>query len=91
MVKQTATCVIVIDGDTFDTNTNVRIRLTRVNTPPVTTPEGQRAKGILESLILRKVITYESSATDTYGRTLAEVWVDSTNVNDVMRSYGWQA
>lgn len=88
MVKQAAICII--DGDTFDTDRNVRIRLARVKAPPVDTPEGQKAKRMLESLILRKAITYEPVATDTYGRTVAEVWIDSANVNDIMISYGYR-
>lgn len=90
MVKQAAICIIVIDGDTFDTDRNVRIRPARVKAPPVNTPEGQKAKRMLASLILGKAITYERVATDTYGRTVAEVWVDSTNVNDIMISYGYR-
>jgi len=88
LIKQAAICII--DGDTFDTDRNVQIRLARVKVPPVNTPEGQKAKGVLESLILRKAITYEPEGTDTYGRTVAEVWVDSVNVNDIMISYGYK-
>ncbi len=89
MVKQSAICVLVIDGDTFVTNTEVRIRLTRVSAPPISTSRGQRAKTILESLIPNKRITYEQVAIDSYGRTLAEVWLNSTNVNDIMIRYGY--
>ena len=86
---QTATCDYVKDGDVFKTKRNVWIRLARVNAPRIEIPEGQKAKKILGSLILQKAITYEVVATDRYGRIVAEVWVDSTNVNDYMRGQGY--
>ncbi len=89
MVKQSAICILIIDGDTFVTNTEVRIHLARVNAPPISTSRGQRAKTILESLIPNKRISYEQVALDSYGRTLAEVWVNNTNVSDVMILYGY--
>ena len=90
MAKQSAICADVIDGDTFDTKAGDRIRLARVNAPPISTPEGQKAKTLLESLILSKSITYETVARDTYGRAVAEVWVDSKNVNDAMIAAGYK-
>lgn len=90
MVKQMAVCTNVIDGDTFDTEKGTRIRLARVHAPRVETDEGQRAKRLLESLILNKAITYEVVAIDDYGRSVAEVWVNSTNVNDIMISHGYK-
>jgi len=90
MVKQVAVCFNVIDGDTFDTERNVRIRLARVKASPIETTEGQIAKRLLESLILNKAITYEVVATDVYGRSVAEVWVNSNNINDIMISHGYK-
>jgi len=86
MVKYVSVCVRVIDGDTFVTDTDVTIRLARVDTPKSGTPTGDKAKAQLSDMILGKPITYESVATDHYGRTVAEVWVDGDNVNDYMRS-----
>ena len=51
--------------------------------------EGQEAKKLLSSLILQKAITYEVVATDRDGRIVAEVWVDTTNVNDYIRGQGY--
>ena len=90
MAKQPAVCTNVIDGDTFKTNVEVRIRFSRVNAPSINTPEGQKAKALLESLILSKSITYEVVARDAYGCAVAEVWVDSRNVNDAMRDAGYK-
>ena len=90
MVKQAAVCNIVINGGTFYTDRNVRIRLARVKAPPVNTPEGQIAKKMLASLVLANAITYEPVAADTYERTAAEVWIDSASVNDLMIFYGYR-
>lgn len=90
IAKQSAICTNVVDGDTFNTNVEVRIRLARVNAPSIGTSEGQKAKALLESLILNKSITYEVVARDTYGRAVAEVWVDSKNVNEAMRDAGYK-
>lgn len=84
-----AVCIRIVDGDTFDTNTGVRIRLARVYAPRIETKEGRRAETILESLILNKGVNYEVVSIDIYGRSVAEVWVDNTNVNDIMRSQGY--
>lgn len=90
MARRVALCVKVIDGDTFDIDAGIRIRLARVYAPRLETPEGQEAKRLLESLILDKVIiSYEVVSIDDYGRSVAEVWVDNINVNDAMRSYGY--
>ncbi len=85
---QTATCDYVKDGGVFKIKRNVWIRLARVNAPRIETHGGQKAKKTLGSLILQKAITYEVVATDSYGR-VAEVWVDSMNVNDYMRGEGY--
>jgi endonuclease YncB( thermonuclease family) len=90
MAKIAIICVGVISGDTFNTNRLVRMRLARVNAPPINTVEGQYAKALLESLILAKFINYDIVAEDAYGRAVAEVWVDKINVNDVMRTAGYR-
>ena len=90
MAKRSAICVGVIDGDTFNTNRVVRMRLARVNVPSTNTLEGQQAKALLETLILPGFITYDVVARDAYGRSVAEVWVDKINVNDAMRAAGYR-
>jgi len=90
MAKIAIICVGVINGDTFNTNRLVRMRLARVNVQSINTLEGQYAKELLESLILSKFITYDIVAEDTYGRSVVEVWVNKTNVNDAMRAAGYR-
>lgn len=90
MAEKSAICVGVIDGDTFNTNRIVRMRLARVKVPAINTPEGQYAKVLLESLILPNFITYYVVGIDNYGRSVVEVWINKTNVNDAMRAAGYR-
>ncbi len=76
----------VIDGDTFKTPTET-IRLENVQAPEKGTPYSRMAKEKLESLILNKYVRYEVKARDDYGRAVSQVWVNSSNVNDIMRNY----
>jgi endonuclease YncB( thermonuclease family) len=89
-MKLSTICVSVISGDTFYTNRSVKMRLARVNVPSVNTREGQFAKELLESLILSKFITYNTTGEDIHGTSVVEVWVDSRNINDAMRNAGYR-
>lgn len=77
--------VEVIDGDTF--KTLKIIRLEGVDAPELNQTGGNEAKQKLESLILDKDITYEEKARDDYARIVAQVWVNSLNVNDAMNAF----
>ena len=89
MVRSYATCIKVIDGDTFETNTNLRIRLARVYAPELDSATGLVAKNTLAWMIEGKIISYEISAFDDYGRAVCEVWLASLPINDWMRGQGY--
>lgn len=88
MAKVTATCEDVQDGDTFRTAQQNWIRLADVCAPELNEAGGTTAKNILANLILGKTITYEEVGT-SYGRIVAEVWVDNLHVNSYMRQQGY--
>ncbi len=73
----------VIDGDTFKINTGEIIRLLCVDTPEISKKGYEEAKEFLESLILDKEVTLNSSITDKdhYGRLLRYVYINNTFVN----------
>ncbi len=75
----------VIDGDTFKTSTNRVVRLANVDAPPATTPAGAAATKTLRDLIEGQLVRIKSVATDTYGRTVADVWVGNVWVNATVR------
>jgi len=80
-----ARVVEVIDGDTFKTVNNT-IRLANVDAPELSESGGFAAKRELERLVGGKEVTYEEKA-QSYGRIVAQVWVNSTDVNAAMRRF----
>ena len=90
MVKKVAICENVINGNTFTTAHDFRIRLARVKTSPVRTVDGTKAKMLLEAFISGNVIDYEVISKDNDGSSLAEVWVRDKNINDAMISAGFK-
>ncbi len=80
----------VVDGDTIDTSDNERIRLYEINSPEY--PKdclGTDAKTRLEDLIFNKKIQYEKIGKDTFGRILANVYLDKLLINKIMVDEGF--
>ncbi len=84
--KETVTQIV--DGDTFWTTEPHCIRLANVNTPESGESGYQKAKEILENLVLNKAIEYNQVG-ESHGRIVAEVTVGGTNVNSRMRIEGY--
>ena len=85
----------VVDGDTFDIIVDLgfgikvkqRFRLARVDTPEVRgeeRPEGLKVKYIVENLLLGKTVLLKSEKQGSFGRYLAEIWIDDTNLSDYL-------
>ncbi len=83
------TCNYVADGDTLVTVKELWIRLARYDAPETGKPDYDKAKQLLSSLILNKVIAYEQVGT-SYRRIVAEVWQDGKNINDIMINSGYK-
>lgn len=92
----------VIDGDTFDImidGTKSRIRMLGINTPESVDPRrpvecfGREASNYLKGLIDNKQVRLEKDPnkpdTDEYGRLLRYVFVDNTNIGEVMIRDGY--
>jgi micrococcal nuclease len=80
----TGRCVAVTDGDTIRVLRNretVKIRLHGIDCQEKRQPFGTRAKLFTSDLVFGKTITVDAAGTDRYGRTIARVFVGSTNVN----------
>jgi len=88
MARYSAVCEYVQDGDTFRTTGKNWIRLANVCAPDEGEEGYERAKRVLENLILGKEIVYEQVGT-SYDRIVAEVWIDGTSVNAYMRQQGY--
>jgi micrococcal nuclease len=85
----------IVDGDTVDLASGERIRLLSVDTPETTGGKndcyGQEAKAFTSDFLLNKqvTITYDTECTDRYGRTLAYVAVNGSEVNRALVEGGY--
>jgi len=76
-----------IDGDTFAVG-NERFRIRGINAPETTESGGFGASQRLDLLLHGGPVLVIPYGQDTYGRTLAEVYVNNRNVADVMKEEG---
>lgn len=76
-----------IDGDTFAVGTE-RFRIRGINAPETTEAGGFAATQRLDLLLHGSPVLVIPYGQDTYGRTLAEVYVNNRNVADVMKEEG---
>lgn len=77
------TVVDVYDGDTITLANSKRIRYLGINTTEIGELFSEEARKLNRDLVLGKVVRLEldQQKTDSYGRMLAFVWVNRTNVN----------
>lgn len=93
--SNTCRVVAVIDGDSirclYASKKLVRVRLHQIDAPEIGQAFGRAAKKHLASQIFNKHVVLQTSKTDRYGRTLAEVFVDDKNINKLMvrNGYAW--
>lgn len=68
----------VIDGDTIETKSGVRVRLIGINAPDRGDREYEEAKGRLGEMINNKTVwlEYDRYQDDKNGRILAWIWMD---------------
>ncbi|CAN5862483.1 thermonuclease family protein [soil metagenome] len=90
-----ATVTRVIDGDTVELDTGVKIRYLLINAPETTNGHndcyGSNAAQFNTDLVLDKKVEldYDVQCQDMYGRTLAYVKVDGQEVNTLMLERGY--
>ena len=81
------------DGDTCTTTTGEKIRLACIDTPEL---RGRKAdpvpatagRGYLRELVVDNSVGVRRVATDRYGRTVAELFVDGSNVQQQLVASG---
>lgn len=79
---------IVRDGDSFGSTVG-EVRLAGVCAPERGRPGAEVAKQRLERLILHRTVVLNQRGRDSYGRIVAEVYVNGIHVNAAMRGYGY--
>ena len=90
--QPTARVVRVKDADTFVLNANGRqitIRLTKVDAPETKQNYGLQAQRNVSALILGKVVSYDSTGHDKYGRVLASIRVNGARLDSTEIANGW--
>ena len=90
----------IVDGDTFDAQLDLgfglnwvqRIRLYGVNSPEMSTPQGQPAKDFLANLLTAKEIVFYTlkDKKETFGRYLAIVYLGTKETYSTDKSVNKQ-
>lgn len=95
-----ARLVRVIDGDTIEVNIDLgfsihfttKVRLLGLDTPEMIGANRARAiaaREVLKAMLENQEINLRTTKTDKYGRYLAEIWIDKTNVNQWLITNGF--
>ena len=77
-------CLAVLDGDTIEVSrdgSRVRIRLEGIDCPEKDQPFAEEAKAFTAKLVSGKTVSLIEKEKDTYGRTVARVFVDGRDVS----------
>ncbi|MCL5079541.1 thermonuclease family protein [Neisseria perflava] len=82
----------VTDGDTLTCllpeNKRIKVRLDQIDAPEHKQDFGKVAKKALSEYVYGKNVSLKTNGRDKYGRTIAEVYHDQTNINKVMVENG---
>ena len=83
--QATGKVIRVADGDTITildpSNTQLKIRLNKIDAPEKSQAFGQRSKQHLSDIVFGKSVTVTWDETDRYGRILGTVWLDGRDIN----------
>ena len=79
----------VVDGDTFQLKSGVRVRLMGIDAPEFGNCGSEEAKKKLSELILDKNVELKETVEEKFGRSLALVYQNGTLVNKIMMEEGW--
>lgn len=96
-LSEPVTVIRVIDGDTIEISGGITVRLIGVDTPESVHPDetknsdygkaaAQWTTDLLSGQFVR--LEYDTEQTDSYGRTLAYVYLDGTMVNEILLQKG---
>ena len=90
--KDSARVVRVKDGDTYvfrKGNTDFTVRLKNVDAPELKQPFGYLSFVYTSKLISGKMVSYDSTGKDLFGRVLADVWINNQRLDSILISNGW--
>ena len=90
--NDSARVVRVKDGDTYvfrKGNTDFTVRLKNVDSPELKQPFGYLSFVLTSKLISGKMVSYDSTGKDLYGRVLADIWIDNKRLDSTLIRNGW--
>ena len=82
------------DGDTFTTESGEKIRLACIDAPEIRCKNADPLKAkasreFINNLLSNKKVTIKRIDTDRYGRTVAEIFIEGTNIQKLMVKNGF--
>ena len=90
--NDSATVVRVKDGDTYvlrKGNTDFTVRLKNVDAPELKQPYGYLSFVNTNKLLSGRMVSYDSTGKDLYGRVLADIWVNNQRLDSTLIRNGW--
>jgi len=90
--QQTARVVRVKDGDTYVFKTGERsftVRLNKIDAPELKQNGGYGAYQFVSSLIIGKIVEYDSTGKDKYGRVLVSAKLNGLRLDSIIIRNGW--
>ena len=90
--QQTARVVRVKDGDTYVLQTSSRlftVRLKNIDAPEIKQNGGYGAYQFISSLINGKIVEYDSTGKDKYGRVLVSAKLNGLRLDSLIIINGW--
>ena len=87
--KDYYTVTKVIDGDSFYIDSGAEVRILGINAPEKNMCGWQEAKDVLEKFILGKKVKVSPTASDSFRRLVADVYLDNKSINNAMIVSGW--
>lgn len=78
----------VIDGDTFETQEGLKIRLAGVDAPEIGLCGSKKSKAKLESLILKQPVHIKVLYNDPFKRLISQVYTQKLYINEEMTRTG---
>ncbi|MFN8268060.1 MAG: thermonuclease family protein [Chitinophagales bacterium] len=90
--NDSARVVRVKDGDTYvlrKGNTDFTVRLKNVDSPELKQPYGYLSFVNTSKLLSGRMVSYDSTGKDLYGRVLADIWVNNQRLDSTLIRNGW--
>ena len=90
--NDSARVVRVKDGDTYvlrKGNTDFTVRLKNIDAPELKQPYGYLSFVNTSKLLSGRMVSYDSTGKDLYGRVLADIWVNNQRLDSTLIRNGW--